>query len=227
MDMKIQEIIFERKEIGVAKKAYMSLSPEAKHAIDSWESSNWIDGPLEHHFKNNDEIAQEIEQAFKSVRDSIPGQTIKLYRGIIHDNSFKTWEKKYLESWTSDRKVAEHFAGLRSRQDGPSSIHNVVSQEDIDRMVSNYEKTGFLKFSGKYYVRNKEQPKYYNIYDKNKQFVTDGDNIKDDLMSDAKWRAEINKEKLEKGEVIEKDIDKNKIVWLTNNLNSKEYLVKK
>jgi hypothetical protein len=132
-----------------------------------------------------------------------------------------------LESWSSDRRVAEHFAGLRSRQNGPSSLHKVISEPEVDTLVKKYEKTGFLKYAGKYYVRNKDLPQYYNIYDKNKQFVTDGDNLKADLMSDQEWAQKSNDSKLAKGEVIEKEIDKNRIVWLTNNLNSKEYLVKK
>lgn len=225
--MRYNEIITERQDISMAKKAYASLSYDAKRAIDDWEASNWIDGSLERHFKNNDEVAQEIEQAFKPVRDSIPGQTIKLYRGIIHDDSYSTWKNKTLESWSSDRRVAEHFAGLRSRQDGPSSLYDITSEEEIDQLVAKYEKTGFLKFKGKYYVRNKEQPKYYNIYNKNKQFITDGDNLKKDLMSDAEWAKKSNADKTAKGEVLEQDIDKDRIVWITNNLNSKEYLVKK
>ncbi|MCK9532596.1 MAG: hypothetical protein M0R77_19040 [Gammaproteobacteria bacterium] len=225
--MRFNEFIIESKQIALAKKAFQQLSPEAKKAIEDWESVNWIGGKLEQHFKANDEIAQEIERAFKPVRDSIPGQTLKLYRGIIYDDNFKTWENKYLESWSSDRRVAEHFAGLRSRQNGPSSLHKVISEPEVDTLVKKYEKTGFLKYAGKYYVRNKDLPQYYNIYDKNKQFVTDGDNLKADLMSDQEWAKKSNDSKLAKGEVIEKEIDKNKIVWLTNNLNSKEYLVRK
>jgi hypothetical protein len=228
--MRLFEIIIESKQIALAKKAYALLSLDAKHAIDSWETSNWIGGPLEKHVKANDEIAQEIERAFKPVRDSIPGNTVKLYRGVQNQDEEHNQHLKnrILESWSSERSVAEYFAGLRTQQtkNGRSLMKQIPTAQEIDQAVAQYNAKGYLNFRGKYYLRNKDNPGLYNIYDRNKQYVTDGDDIRNDLTywlkDDEKW----NEKKKKKSTVIEKDINKNQIIWITNNLNSKEYIVR-
>ena len=125
----------------MTKKAFASLSYEARSAIESWESSNWIGGPLEKHVIANDAVAQEIEQAFQPVRDSIPGDTVRLYRGVQHSDAEHTRHLKdrVLESWTSERAVAEYFAGLRTDQNkqGRSRIIKLPTMQDIDNAVQN------------------------------------------------------------------------------------------
>jgi hypothetical protein len=211
---------------GMAKKAYQALSHDAKSAIDHWETANWTGGALEQHIAANDEVAQEIHTAFEPIRQMLP-ETITLYRGIIKDDSFKSWEKGILHSWSSDKRTAELFAGLRYGLEWKSLLKPETPEEEIDKLVAKYEATGFLKFGGRYYVRNKEMPEYYNIYNKARQHITDGDNLKADLMRDSKWNKESNDEKKAKAEVFEEEISRDRIVWITNSANCKEFIVRR
>jgi hypothetical protein len=225
--MRITEILTESKTISLAIKAYANLSGAARYAIDSWEAANWHTGSLARHIEANDDVAREIETAFKPVRDSIPGDTIMLYRGIIPIKNYEDWKTRTLESWTSDKRVAEYFAGLRYRQTSKERhLFKIFSSDEIDDIVKKYERTGFVRFNNQYYLRNKENPKYYDIYDSYKQHLTDGDDLRQDIEDEMSWRKEYNAEKLEKARVFAEPIDKNKIVWITNNLNSKEFIVR-
>jgi hypothetical protein len=148
-----------------------------------------------------------------------------LWRCLVE--KFDYWKNRNLESWTSDIRVAEYFAGLRQRQTSKErQLYKIPSLEEVDKAVRQYERTGFLKFGNQYFLRNKENPEYYNIYDRNKDYVTDGNDIRRHIKSNIKWSEEINTERLGKAKVLAEPIDKNKIVWITNNLNSKEYIVR-
>lgn len=212
--------------IGLMKKAYESLSKEAKEAIDSWEHSNWTNGPLVQHFKANDEVAKEIENVFSPIRNKLPSK-VKLYRGLKKEGGHGEWKDAVLESWTTDKRVAEHFAGLRRANSWKSELYDIKSDDEIAKAVSAYEKSGFVKFDNRYYVRNKEYPQYYNIYDSSKQFITDGDDLLKDLTNDNENMKELNQEKLDNAIVLEEDIDRDRIIWITNSVNCKEYIVKK
>jgi hypothetical protein len=229
MVMRYKEI-FEKAPVsnvfGLAKKAYASLGREAKSAIDLWETANWTEGDLVNHIKANDEVAQEIEAAFAPVRALLPAK-VSLYRGIIKDGSYTAWQKGILESWSSDRRVAEHFAGMRTSKEWREILKPVRSEEEIDQLVAKYEASGYLKLDGRYYIRNRDHPQYYNIYNSRKSFITDGDDLKKDLMSDRKWALEYNQKILDKAEVFSSEIDRNRIVWITNSLGSKEFIVRK
>lgn len=224
--MLIRELLVESQAINLARKAYAGLSPEAKSAIDSWESMNWIGGALEQHMLAGDEVAQEIETAFAPVRAVLP-QRVRLYRGYVPDEAWTRWQDKHLESWTTDRRVAEHFAGLRARQDSPNSLlYDGPSDQQIQRAVDQYNRTGYVKFGNKYYVRNREHPQYYNIYNRRREFVTDGDDLKASLKSDQAWMQKLNDERTQRSRLTERDIPREDIVWITNNLGSKEYIVR-
>lgn len=184
----------------------------------------WVGGPLEKHIRANDSVAKELQEAMKPILDSIKGDTVTLYRGT----TTKTLdEKRLLQSWSSSEKVAKHFAGLSSSQvkDKPTT-YKTYTEKEIDDAVEQFNKTGFVKFDGKYYKTDKKNPGYYNIYDKDRQFLTDGDNLKDDLMSDNNDKIESNKHRTKDAVVLKQTFDKDRIIWITNNLNSKEYIVR-
>ncbi len=210
---------------ALAKIAYRNLSYQARSALDAWESANWHNGPLITHLRANDEIAQEIEQAFAPIRAQLP-ETITLYRGIMADDNYHTWKDALLSSWTPDRRVAELFAGLRAGKEWSSTLYTEVSDEEIENVVRKYEEKGFVKFRNRYYIRNKEQPEYYNIYDGSRQFVTDGDDLLRDLHRDNEWNKELNAEKNQRGTVFEEEISRDRVVWITNQLNCKEFIVR-
>lgn len=224
--MLICELLVESQAINLARKAYASLSPEAKSVIDAWESMNWIGGPLEQSVLAGDDIAQEIESAFEPVRAALP-ERVRLYRGYVPDAAWNSWQHKHLESWTSDRRVAEHFAGLRARQDSRNSLlYDVPTDDQIQQAVGQYERTGYVRFGNHHYVRSRENPQYYNIYDRRRQHVTDGDDLLSSLKSDQEWMQHSNDQRQGRSRLIERDIPREDIVWITNNLNSKEYIVR-
>lgn len=228
--------ISEDMAIGPSKKAWAGLSSAARSAIESWESSNWNDGPLVKHIKANDEVAQEIAQAIKPVIAAIGKPTVHLYRGeqrTGYDNS-----TKYLESWSSDPKVAASFAGLQT-PNGRKLIKQPITDEEIEKALAQLHKTGFVKFRHQKFKLNKtidwQDPQYqgmlkgpvYDIYDKDNQYVTDTDEPEYHWREDQKWIDEQNKKVIDRGYVREEDISVDRIIWITNNLNSKEYIIRK
>lgn len=223
--MRFQDFYFlESVQISLSKKAWQSLSKEAKEAIQAWEKAMWVGGPLEKHIQDNDSVAKEIQAAMKPILDSIKGDTVTLYRGTSKD---LVDEKRFLQSWSSSEKVAKHFAGLSSSQlkDKPTT-YKTYTEKEINDAVEQFNKTGFVKFDGKYYKIDKKNPGYYNIYDKDRQFLTDGNDLKDDLMSANNDKIESNKHRTKDKVVLKQTFNKDRIIWITNNLNSKEYIVR-
>lgn len=221
--------LYESRAIGLSKKAYNSLSHEAKYAIDAWESAMWHTGRLVQSYKANDEIIQEINRAFEPVRAALP-EKVKLYRGLQHDpegiNDHIGWKEVPLQSWTEDRRVAEYFAGMRSDQAGENRWnHPVLSDDQIENIVRKYELTGAAKAFGHTFIRNKEYPQYYDIY-RGREYITDGDNLRQHLEDENQYRKDLMDKRANAGQVIERDIPRDDIIWITNNLNSKEYIVK-
>lgn len=211
---------------AMAKAARAGLSTEAKSAIDAWETVNWTGGALEQHIGANDAVAREIEAAFAPIRATLPPKVV-LYRGIVKDGSYKGWDKALLQSWTSDRRTAELFAGLRHGSEWSSLLHDEITDDQINAAIAQYQRTGFVKFFNRYYVRNKEHPRYYNIYDRHKQFITDGDDLAHDLLRTQQDRAQSNREQHDRSHVFEEEIERERIIWVTNALNCKEFLVRR
>ena len=152
--------------------------------------------------------------------------------GDSRDNTYQKWEQKILESWSSDRRVAEHFAGMRSVKGYgrdvtfPSLLRPVMPPELIDRYVEQYERTGFVKIGRRSYVRSKENPRYYQIFNGHEN-ITDGDNLRRDLERDAEWSTEVNQQILDRGKIFEEEVPRERIIWLTNSVNCKEFIVRK
>lgn len=228
------EHLNESLQISASKKAYKSLSWKAREAIDRWESMSWTDGPLERAVKANDAVAQEIEQAFAPVRAAIPGTHITLYRGIVHRDDYTEWKKGFLTSWTDDKRVAGHFAGHNgwggsSGNWTPRPLYPVRSEKEIQDLVDKYNRTGFAQVDHHKYIRSKDDPKYFNIYSRRYNHVTGSDNFEAHVRSNNEDNKALNVDiqaKLSKGEILTRSIPKSQIIWLTNNLNSKEYIVR-
>lgn len=230
--------LFEFKFINLSKKAFNSLSSDARSAINSWESHNWTGGALEKHIKANDAVAQEIIAAIQPAIAAIGKDKITLYRGIQLDGAFddEYVNSKFLESWSSSRKVAEGFAGLRTLS-GRSVLQPTYTDEEIDAFVAKLETTGFVKVGPyKYKVPSKKidwpegfelKGTYYEIYDRNNSYLTDGDDLRDSLVDDNNWKKEQNEKRLVKAKVFEEDISVGRIVWITNNLGSQEFIIRK
>jgi hypothetical protein len=137
-------------------------------------------------------------------------------------------DKKFLESWTDDKKVAEGFAGLRGpKGKGGHFIYKVFTDTEIKKAVDQYNKTGFVAFNKKKYSRYTEDPKYFNIWDMGNNHLTVSDDIEHWLKSDNDEAKELNAQKLAKVQVLEENINTKDIIWITNKLGSKEFIVRK
>jgi hypothetical protein len=68
-----------------------------------------------------------------------------------------------------------------------------------------------------------------HIYNSRKNHITSAtvDDLRGFLEDDKEYIDDYNKKILEGGEVLVKNIPVNSIIWITNNLNSKEYIVQR
>jgi hypothetical protein len=225
--IRFSAFLIEKQYINLSLKGWKQLSSEAQEAIDSWESYNWTGGTLEQSVKSNDNIAQEIERVFAPIRENL-GKTIKLYRGMTGKMSDEYVNKKFLESWTDSKKIAEGFAGLRGPNGkGKQQLYNTFSDAEIKKAVDQYNKTGFVTFNNKKYTRYKEDPKYFNVWSMSNSHITVSDNLEDWLRSDNEMNIELNTGKLNKIKILEETIKTKDIIWITNNLGSREFIVRK
>ena len=221
--MKFYTWLLESEEINLSKKIYKTLSKDARRAIDEWEMGGWDEGRLSKAIKTNSEIVKEIVEAFTPIREFLKkkyGQKIKLFRGLIKSDESP---KKVLFSWTSDKKVAERFAGLRTTG-WREMLKDPISDSDIKKIVDTYNKKGFVSFRGYKYIQIKDSPEYYNIY-KGNENLTDGNDLYKSLKDEQKYIDDHNKKILDKAVILEENVDIDKILWITNKLNSKEFIV--
>jgi hypothetical protein len=212
----------ENKDYALAKKAKDTLSYEASKALDSWEHMNWDSGTLSADHEAKGEIAQELYAAFRPVRDQMQqrhGDTIRLYRGIQDESGVRGSRKLF--SWTSSKEMAEIFAG---RRNVGQKQHEPITDDEISAAVARYNKTGFTSFRGHRYKKNKQQPEYYDIFNKNGH-VTDGDDIERELKDKQQMYADHLQRFADDGRVVERDIPINNIVWILMGGNANEYIV--
>jgi len=218
--------LIENREYNLARKAQADLSYEARRALNSWEWSNWDSGDLSTHFETNSQVAQEIEQSFMPIRKLMKnnyGATIKLYRGIVAGEGREPRSDRKLFSWTSSSKIAKAFAGKNIGH----KKYSLLSDSDVKAAIDRYQAKGFTSIYNKKYIVNKEQPKYYNIYDRYNNFITDGDNIQDEINYAHQQRIQANNDLDSfRGTVFEKDIPIDDIVWILMGGNANEYIVK-
>lgn len=213
----------ENRDYALAKKAFASLSPQAQDALSSWEWSNWDQGDLSKSFERNDDIAQEINQAFEPIRENMKlryGDTVTLYRGISPSER-PVRNDRQLFSWTSSRDIARHFAGEDRRYDHLKPIPD----EAVEKAIANFKQRGFVTFLNKKYMINKRNPKYYEIYNRHGQNITDGDDIERELWDSQDQYNERLKQK-SAGRVVSREVPIDNIVWVLMGGNANEYIVR-
>lgn len=207
--------------VNASIKAYGKLPDDCKRFIDEWETSNWSKGELEQAFKEHSLCYGEIVKAFHPVKTLLKdqfGDSIRLFRGT-KNNRNSSDNDRMLFSWTYDENLAKEFAY------GVGKFHDIPSDEDIEQAVQQYEQTGFVKFGNYKYKRLSDNPKYFGIYSKNNRFITDSDDLRKTLLRNRKTDKESNDDRLNKGTVHLTDVNIDDIVWITNRLGSKEFIV--
>lgn len=231
----------------LVKKADFALPPDAEHAISSWVGG----GPdyeenkaigfglmstrrLELAFSDNPtgsewqlatakKTKEELEQAIRPIREYLQkkyGPVINLSRGYnkgLGDRS----EVRTMFSFTSNKQVATGFAGSSTKKEP-----KVLTVQEIDAIMKQYELTGQVKVFGTTYIRNENDPMYADIYDREDQHVTDTDDVRYNINSDNEWRLEIiAKNNALKKRVRTFPIPVDDIVWVTNRFGQHEFIV--
>ena len=225
--MRLFELFEETKTFGsivpFAIEAYSKLSPQAKNAVDSW-NVNWSTGPLEKAFQSKNNIAQEISAAFEPVKEklrSIYGDRIPLYRGEKNISKPGSAESRLLFSWTPDKQIAINFA-----TNSPRGVPKEIDDSAIKSAIDRYNKTGFTTFSQYKFIRSKDDPDFYNIYDRNNQSITDGDDLEEMLKSMQKDRLDRINSMQSDTKIHHTNVPIDSIVWipLGGNLHHPEYI---
>lgn len=228
--MRYTEILTEGPErnVGLGKivaasiKAKANLGPEGRHAIDAW-NVNWDTGSLEKAYQANSALTLEVDQAFAPVRKALQatyGPTITLYRGQRNYKTEDLTPNRVLFSWTSDINVATKFA-INKR------LMREFTDAEVTQAIQQFHRAGFCKFAGHTFKLMRTDPDYYMIY-KGQEEITDGDvaSIEQDFKDEQAERVAYNQKAKENGTVMSEDVDINLIVWMTNELNCKEFIVK-
>lgn len=210
---------------NVALKAQRSLSYDAERALERWLSFNWTEGNLSKDFQNGrGGIFAEIYEAGEPVREEIRkvyGDSVLLYRGMKNESpggKYDTSDNR-LYSWTFDEKVAQGYA-YRNRMWN----YKPLSAAEVDKLVARYEEVGYVRYSGRYYKRSAIDPDYYDIYDRHRQHITDGNDIREEIEGNERDRAEMEQHKKDHGSVSAKQIPVKDIVWLATT-SEKEVIV--
>ena len=210
------------KLVNASHKAYDTLSYQAQSVLTEWESANWDTGSLSQSHASNNEVMQEISQAFAPVRalmHQLFGETIRLHRGQRAVTPDRMTPNRQLFSFTFSEKVAKDFVF------GTHKFRDIPSIEDIKAAVKQYERLGFVTFDGSKYKKSKEYPGYFNIYDSRNNHITDGKDLEEWLMRTRSQNIESQDERKAGGQVHTIDVPIDKIIWITNRLNSKEFIV--
>lgn len=226
-------------------KAYKTLSATARNALDNWESTGWIRGDLQQQFTaGHGPLVDELTAAFEPVRQYLksahPSGTIMLYRGLYRadDDEFQqstgyqydARKTNVLTSWTSEKKSAEIFAGIRSAaKKHRSFLTQSHNQKEIDDAVDRFEKTGFARYRNYRFKISKTDPKYFDIYDDYIGYLTDGytKDFRRDLEQKKLEIDQDNDQKMALATILHQPVSIDKIVWISNKLNNKEFIVRK
>lgn len=210
------------KVIAASIKAKADLNDEAKASLEAW-NFNWSTGPLEQAFRSNSPLAQEINRAFEPVREVIRstyGSTIQLYRGQRDYSEKELTPNRVLFSWTSDINVAKSFIDRHLPQ-------RVYTDAEIKSAVAQFARTGFCKIGPYSYKLAKDDPEMYWMY-RGHSNITGGDvsDLEADLMDNQASQIEYNQELSQTGKLYTANVSVDDIVWVINDLDSKEFIVK-
>lgn len=212
------------------KEIDAALDGDMGRAIDEW-----VGGPHDTIAKGLEGglmVPERLENASDTVLDGVAkpirdllraahGDTITVYRGELDGGKQSTGRKNKLVSYTTDRRVAEKFAGARAKP------VKVWSAEEIAAAEKQLAETGEAKLGRTTFRRQEQDSKYVDMYDESDGFITDTKSIRafaEDSNTDA---AELNGERsanIERVRAVEIPVDS--VVWATDRFNQKEIIAK-
>jgi hypothetical protein len=208
--------------IAAAKRAHDALPWQVQDALERWQNAAWDLNPLQAAYRGDPKRAalrQEMEEAMRPVRRVLReqfGETIILHRGERHYDGAEE-QPRALYSWTLDPGVAADFA-RRARP------FRAMPQAEIDRIVASYEAKGYAKSGRKRWMRSKENPEYYWIYDR-REVITDGEDLRGELERTRAEMLERNAEIIARGRIYTEAIPVEHIAWVFPDTSQREFLV--
>lgn len=232
---------------SLVKKADSELNGEAADAIDHFvgvphnasdlnltgglmQSKSLEDAYSASPTSNGKKIRYQLDAAFGPVRQALKskfGNVITLYRGQ-GDVSKDSGQRSTL-SWTSDPRIAAWFAGVDPR------IMRVkpITDEEIKIALKTYADTGKVTFKGKTYVRTDtptDDPSvdefYYEIYDRDGDMLTDGDDLEAQFKDDQRYYRELIDQREKKLKtVVKAEIPIDDIIWITDRAGQSEFIL--
>lgn len=176
------------------------------------------------------EIRRQLESAFSPVLAELRsrfGDHITLYRaqGPVGNDA----PTRHTLSWTSDPRVAAWMAGVDPRLMKVKPI----TDDEIQSALVSYSKDGKVRFRGKTYVQTTTPTNdpgsdefYYEIYDRDGEMLTDGDDLRSQFLEDQRWYQELIDKRNKKLEnVIKAEIPVDDIIWITDRAGQSEFIL--
>jgi hypothetical protein len=165
------------------------------------------------------ERLDEMAAPFRDALRAEYGDTVKAYRGESGGRQSEG-RKNILGSYTTDRKVAERFAGVPQAREYP-----VISDEAIATAERQLAETGEATIGGRTYRLT--DSKYIDMYDQNGDLITDTTSIADSVGADNAYAMERNAQRAEAlSRVREVSIPVDDIMAATDRFNQKELIAR-
>ena len=214
---------------------FVGVAHNAREQHDVWggimNSKNLEDANSDHPSEKGLQIRAQLENAFAPVKSALKskfGNAITLYRGQQKVNQDKP-ERNTL-SWTSDPRIAAWFVGI----DPFLMKLKTITDDQVQTAVKTYHDTGEAYFLGKQYVRtnatnpadNSKDEFYYDIFDRNGEHLTDGDDIEKEFKDEQEYRQElIDKRNRLLKNVTKAEIPIDDIIWITDRAGQSEFIL--
>jgi hypothetical protein len=213
-------------DIWKALKAHdNSLTGDFARAIDEWVggAANSLDKGMAGGLMMPQRLESMDPAAWsdvaRPVRDALRqryGDAIPVYRGEAPGAGQSTGRQNRYASYTTDRAVAERFAGA-----GPEVP--TIGEDEIEAAEKALAATGEAKV-GRHTFRA-EPEGGIGIYDRSDNFVTDTADIRSVIDSDNAWAAEKNAERAKALEgVREYSIPVDDVLWATDRFGQREII---
>lgn len=238
------------REVNLAQRLKNQLSSEARNAINTWESHNWVTGDLSTAYSQQNEIYQEIERAAEPIRAAIrarEGDTITLYRGVESNRLEPTRHaNRAIYSWTSRPEMAAVFSGLATmgrenrvklNKDRQTSNEFMLSMTDQEAKAiqDTVIKNGKAKWKNLFFKTSPYNDDYTDILKKvNGRFSEMGDELTANLArwliktreEERQFSADVKAQGRDTGYIVREIVPIDDIVWVLNASGTMEYIVK-
>lgn len=176
-------------------------------------------------------IRNQLDSAFEPIKNKLRqmhGDSILLYRA--QEPLSSDMPRRHTLSWTSDFRVAADVAGV----DGRLLSLRPITDDEIAKAVSIYRKDGTLTWRGKKYVRTDTPTNdpaldeyYYDIFDRDGDHITDGDDIEGSLRSVQSAIDDMIESRDKRlSRIVSARIPIDSIIWITDRAGQSEFILR-